>query len=89
MPLSARVYLGLSIRTQVIPGISSCSCLISFLYAAIEKVVPKVQRYRGRAANAGTTLIASITIIRATTVTNTRMRFISTAPFFSGAEEER
>jgi len=39
-------------------------------------------------ANAGAMVIASITIIKATTVNNITMRLISTAPFFSGAEEE-
>src|SRR5215217_4440401 len=81
--LSAAVYLRRSNCTHVVPGMSSCSWLASCLVTTTEKLVP-VQRYCGRAANAGATLIAIIAIIRATTVINTRMRFICTAPFFSG-----
>jgi len=43
--------------------------------------VPKVHKYCGRLANAGATLIASITIIRATTVNNITMRLIEATSF--------
>src|SRR5215216_1093614 len=49
-----------------------------------EMCAPVLQPLASHAANAGATLIASITTIKATTLNNTRMRFICTAPFFSG-----